>query len=130
MNEIDIINANTFVRNRIALAVVANSGNELSVGSTCYRHSEYLYKNETIPFFLFGNDKTNIDVGKIAHGTYMFQADNDSIQPHAPPFKFTLAGLCKLNMPELRTYECMERMITKNDVIQLVVYAYLTRQRM
>jgi hypothetical protein len=58
------------------------------------RNSVISTRNESIPFFLFGNDKTNVFPGKIASGTYKIQAvTNGIVQPS--PIKFTLSGSCK-----------------------------------
>jgi hypothetical protein len=51
-------------------------------------------RNETVPFFLFGNMRNNVLSGKIAAGSYKIQAvANGIVQPS--PATFTLSGACK-----------------------------------
>ena len=50
-------------------------------------------RDEVIPFFLFGNMKSNVFAGKIAPGKYKIQAvANGAVHPS--PIEFTLSGNC------------------------------------
>jgi hypothetical protein len=77
-----------------AVLPCATKGKDVTIRLLDQNNTIIQSRNESVPFFLFGNIKSNVLTGKVAAGTYKIQAvANGIVQPS--PVMFTLSGTCK-----------------------------------
>jgi hypothetical protein len=73
----------------------ATKGKDMTIQLLNQNNTIIRSRNESVPFFLFGNIKSNVLAGKLASGTYKIQAVSATGIVQPSPITFTLSGSCR-----------------------------------